>query len=69
MLYFKSCPKCGTGTIEHNSDSWGQYLQCLMCGYQRDFEPGTSARAELATAHRQRAAVLVTADSEQAAIA
>ena len=69
MLYFKSCPKCATGTVEHNSDAWGQYLQCLMCGFQRDFEPGVSATAELAAAHRQRSAALAIAESEQAAIA
>jgi hypothetical protein len=49
-LYFKSCPRCQTGAIEHNSDSWGQYLLCLMCGYQRDFEAGIEPAAEIAKA-------------------
>jgi transcription initiation factor TFIIIB Brf1 subunit/transcription initiation factor TFIIB len=33
MLYFKSCPRCKTGTIEFTTDMWGKYLSCLMCGY------------------------------------
>jgi polyferredoxin len=36
MLHFKSCPKCTTGTIEHNFDAHGSYLQCLNCGFMRD---------------------------------
>ncbi len=70
MLYFKGCPKCKTGAIEHASDSWGQYLQCLMCGYQRDFETGTDPVAELAKAHREFAAAAMAAEGgEQAAVA
>jgi hypothetical protein len=33
MLYFNSCPRCKTGTIEYTTDMWGKYLSCLMCGY------------------------------------
>ena len=33
MLYFNSCPRCQTGTIEYTTDMWGKYLSCLMCGY------------------------------------
>ena len=42
MLHFKSCPKCVTGTIEHNSDSHGIYAQCLNCGFMRDLADGIS---------------------------
>lgn len=45
MLHFKSCPKCTTGTIEKNHDAHGSYVQCLNCGFMRDIEKGTSARA------------------------
>jgi DNA-directed RNA polymerase subunit M/transcription elongation factor TFIIS len=69
MLYFKSCPRCQSGTIEHNSDSWGQYLQCLMCGYQRDFDAGISPARELAEARRQVAAKVAAAVQEEAAVA
>ena len=42
MLYFKSCPKCVTGTVEHNNDSHGAYAQCLNCGFMRDLPDGLS---------------------------
>ena len=42
MLHFKSCPKCVTGTVEHNHDSHGVYAQCLNCGFMRDLSDGIS---------------------------
>ena len=69
MLYFKACPRCNTGTIEHGSDSWGQYLQCLICGYQRDFVPGADPVAELAAAHREKKTAAVAAGDQEAAVA
>ncbi len=67
MLYFKACPRCNSGTVEHASDSWGQYLQCLMCGFQRDFDSGVDPVAELATAQRQvRDAIAARADNAEA---
>ena len=56
MLYFKSCSKCTTGTVEHNFDPHGNYLQCLNCGFMRDVSEGTSkktAKDLLATWHKQ----------------
>lgn len=44
MLHFKSCPKCTTGTIEHNFDAHGGYLQCLNCGFMRDVVDDLSKR-------------------------
>ena len=44
MLYFKSCPKCSTGTIEHNFDTHGAFLQCLNCGFMRDVADDLSKR-------------------------
>ncbi len=35
MLYFRSCPRCQTGTVELSSDMHGPYLACLNCGFQR----------------------------------
>ena len=40
MLHFKSCPKCITGTIEHNYDTHGAFAQCLNCGFMRDLPDG-----------------------------
>ncbi|MEE8046410.1 MAG: hypothetical protein V3T49_06185 [Dehalococcoidia bacterium] len=45
MLHFKSCPKCITGTVEHNSDSYGNFLQCLNCGFMRDIADDVSKRS------------------------
>lgn len=42
MLHFKSCPKCVTGTVEHNNDSHGAYAQCLNCGFMRDLSDEVS---------------------------
>ncbi len=36
MLYFKACPRCKTGAVEHNDDPYGGYLQCLNCGFMHD---------------------------------
>lgn len=44
MLYFKSCPKCATGTIEHNYDTHGEFAQCLNCGFMRDTPGAVSER-------------------------
>ena len=44
MLHFKSCSKCTTGTIEHNFDAHGNYLQCLNCGFMRDVPDGTTSK-------------------------
>ena len=35
MLYFRSCPRCITGTVELASDSYGAYLDCLNCGFHK----------------------------------
>ena len=36
MLYFRSCPRCRTGTIEFDSDIYGAFLTCLNCGYTKN---------------------------------
>ena len=40
MLHFKTCPKCITGTVEHNYDTHGAFAQCLNCGFMRDLPDG-----------------------------
>jgi hypothetical protein len=34
MLYFNSCPRCKSGTIQLESDHFGSYLSCLNCGFE-----------------------------------
>tara|TARA_B110000438_G_scaffold160634_1_gene153892 strand:+ start:4569 stop:4727 length:159 start_codon:yes stop_codon:yes gene_type:complete len=36
MLYLSSCPKCNKGTIEYTEDKQGKYIQCLMCGFNKN---------------------------------
>lgn len=68
MLYFKSCPKCMTGTIEHNRDPFTEYLQCLNCGFMRDIPDGTDAVTALRQVHREfREAAAAEAAEEKAA--
>ena len=43
MLHFKACPKCFTGTVEHNFDPHGEYAECLNCGYMRDIPEENTA--------------------------
>ncbi len=35
MLYFNSCPRCKTGTVQLESDFFGSYLSCLNCGFEK----------------------------------
>lgn len=35
MLYFNSCPRCTTGTVQLESDLYGSYLSCLNCGFEK----------------------------------
>ena len=36
MLLFKSCPKCTTGDLVKARDVFGEYLECIQCGYMKD---------------------------------
>jgi hypothetical protein len=53
MLYFKSCPKCKTGTIEHTNDLFTEYVQCLNCGLLRDVLDGQDAVSTLKQLHAE----------------
>ena len=35
MLYFNSCPRCKTGTVQLETDFFGSYLSCLNCGFEK----------------------------------
>jgi hypothetical protein len=37
MSSLQSCPKC-KGKIYIDSDSYGWFAQCLICGFSHDFE-------------------------------
>ena len=35
MLQLKACPRCG-GDLNTNRDLYGNYAECLQCGYMKD---------------------------------
>ena len=35
MIRLKACPRC-TGDVNLNQDIYGEYEECLQCGYIRD---------------------------------
>ena len=51
MLYFKACPRCLTGTVEHTNDLYSEYLQCIMCGFMHDVPEETTPIEELKRLH------------------
>ncbi|MEE8517591.1 MAG: hypothetical protein V3S98_00520 [Dehalococcoidia bacterium] len=36
MVLFKSCPKCETGDLLKSEDMFGEYVECVQCGYVKD---------------------------------
>lgn len=61
MLKLKGCPRC-QGPIMTNKDMYGEYEECLQCGYMLDIEqPGSlfgmaKPELELATKTKKKAA-------------
>ena len=41
MMYFKECPRC-QGDLHSNRDMYGEYKECLQCGYMVDIEKPNS---------------------------
>ena len=35
MLQIKACPRCA-GDLHTNRDLYGNYVECLQCGYMKD---------------------------------
>ncbi len=35
MIQLKACPRCG-GDIKHSGDIYGNYAECLQCGFMKD---------------------------------
>ncbi len=51
MLQLKGCPRC-QGALKTNRDMYGEYKECLQCGYMLDIEKPdglySMARTEMA---------------------
>jgi hypothetical protein len=52
MLFLESCPRC-SGDVNADSDTHGDFLKCLQCGFSKDLSVQMAARllgdASLAT--------------------
>ena len=47
MLWLKSWPRCQTGGIVMDRDTFSAYLQYLMCGYMKDVSDQFKAETAL----------------------
>ncbi len=43
MIYFKACPRC-EGDINVRTDWYGEYMECLQCGWSKDTSEDTLSR-------------------------
>ena len=55
MMYFKACPRC-EGDMHDNRDMYGEYKECLQCGYMVDIEKPNSLFSTRDTEAKKRAA-------------
>ena len=39
MILLKACPRC-RGDLKTEKDIYGEYRECLQCGYMEDIEAG-----------------------------
>ena len=42
-LLLKACPRCERGDIHRDRDQYGEFWQCVQCGWMRDL-PGQTDR-------------------------
>ena len=55
-MLFKACPRC-KGDLSVNRDLYGNYKECLQCGYMVDIKgPGHGYRALILKANKKKAA-------------
>lgn len=43
MVDFRACPRCG-GDLHANQDIYGEYKECLQCGYMADVQKELARR-------------------------
>ncbi|MBI4201020.1 MAG: hypothetical protein HY531_01870 [Chloroflexi bacterium] len=46
MIYFKACPRCH-GDMHLSKDQYGQYLECIQCGYEAESQALSEMRKVL----------------------
>lgn len=47
MILFRSCPTCSTGDLIKTSDTFGEYMECVQCGYVKDVETAPTPSAAM----------------------
>ena len=56
-LHLKGCPRC-QGDLNTNEDMYGEYKECLQCGFMLDVEKPNSlfaiATSEIAAAYKAK---------------
>ena len=55
MMYLKACPRC-KGDMHDNRDMYGEYKECLQCGYMVDIEKPNSLFSTRSLEEKKRAA-------------
>jgi len=55
MIRFKACPKCA-GDLYVNKDMYGQFLNCLQCGYLKDLTDEAETLSKPVTVEEERSA-------------
>lgn len=53
MVMFKACPRC-RGDMHANKDMYGEYRECLMCGFMADIPKQSAIGVDLATAVNEK---------------
>lgn len=52
MILFKACPRC-RGDLHVSGDIYGDYRQCIQCGYMADVVRAPAAASARRVAHRR----------------
>ena len=58
MLELKACPRCA-GDLYKNRDLYGNYVECLQCGYMKDL-PEASALLKSRLNRRRKCCMAVS---------
>lgn len=53
MVMFKACPRC-MGDMHVNKDMYGEYRECLMCGFMADIPKPSPIGVDLAAVANEK---------------
>ena len=53
MVMFKACPRC-MGDMHINKDMYGEYRECLMCGFMADIAKQSAIGIDLAATANEK---------------